>query len=219
MAEFQSEKILKCLEEEIKTMPIGSKLASERVLSQRFGASRNIIREVLKTLSERGMIEILAGKGAVVVDNSNKMFAMNLERILAKQNASIKDIVEVRETLETQIFISDITKATDEDFENFWNLYNLMEQNKDKPEEFSKYDIILHKAFAKASRNAIFSLFVDTLYDITERQLFLINEAYPSYIESSQIEHKGIIEGIKEGNEQKVREIAHKHFSDILFVH
>lgn len=216
MGEFQSERILKNLEDEIKSLNVGDSLSSERVLSQRFGVSRNIIREVLKTLTERGMIEILPGKGAFVVDNTNKMFSQNLERILAQKNTSLKDIVEVREALETQIFLLDIERATEEDYSEFWRIYNLLEANRNNPEEYSRYDIMLHNAFAKATRNAIYTLFVDTLYDLTDRQIFLINKECPDYIESSQAEHKGLIEAIRNGNKEKIKAIAHVHFSDIL---
>ena len=216
MGEFQSERILKNLEDEIKSLKVGDSLSSERVLSQRFGVSRNIIREVLKTLTERGMIEILPGKGAFVVDNTNKMFSQNLERILAQKNTSLKDIVEVREALETQIFLLDSERATEEDYSEFWRIYNLLEANRNNPEEYSRYDIMLHNAFAKATRNAIYTLFVDTLYDLTDRQIFLINKECPDYIESSQAEHKGLIEAIKNGDKEKIKAIAHVHFSDIL---
>lgn len=216
MGEFQSERILKSLEDEIKSLKVGDSLSSERVLSQRFGVSRNIIREVLKTLAERGMIEILPGKGAFVVDNTNKMFSQNLERILAQRNTSLRDIVEVREALETQIFLLDSERATEEDYSEFWRIYNLLEANRNNPEEYSRYDIMLHNAFAKATRNAIYTLFVDTLYDLTDRQIFLINKECPDYIESSQIEHKGLIEAIKNGDKEKIKAIAHVHFSDIL---
>ena len=216
MGEYQSERILKSLEEEIRGMKVGDTLSSERVLAQNFGVSRNIIREVLKTLSERGMIEILPGKGAFIVDNSNKKFSQNLERILARKNTSLKDIVEVREALETQILLLDIDRATEDDYKNFWDIYNKLEANRNNPEIYSKYDIMLHNAFAKATRNAIYTLFVDTLYDITDRQIFLINEAYPNYIESSQAEHKGLIEAVQNGDRDKIKEIAHVHFSDIL---
>ncbi len=216
MGEFQSERILKNLEDEIRNMEVGESLSSERVLSQRFGVSRNIIREVLKTLAERGMIEILPGKGAFVVDNTNKMFSQNLERILARRNTTLKDIVEVREALETQIFLLDSERATEDDYREFWRIYDLLEANRNNPEEYSKYDIMLHNAFAKATRNAIYTLFVDTLYDITDRQIFLINKECPDYIESSQAEHKGLIEAIKNGDKEKIKAIAHVHFSDIL---
>lgn len=216
MGEFQSERILKNLEDEIRNMEVGESLSSERVLSQRFGVSRNIIREVLKTLTERGMIEILPGKGAFVVDNTNKMFSQNLERILARRNTTLKDIVEVREALETQIFLLDSERATEDDYREFWRIYDLLEANRNNPEEYSKYDIMLHNAFAKATRNAIYTLFVDTLYDLTDRQIFLINKECPDYIESSQAEHKGLIEAIKNGDKEKIKAIAHVHFSDIL---
>ncbi len=216
MGEFQSERILKSLEDEIKGLKVGDSLSSERVLSQRFAVSRNIIREVLKTLAERGMIEILPGKGAFVVDNTNKMFSQNLERILAQRNTTLKDIVEVREALETQIFLLDSERATDEDYKEFWRIYGILEANRNNPEEYSRYDIMLHNAFAKATRNAIYTLFVDTLYDLTDRQIFLINKECPDYIESSQAEHKGLIEAIKNGDREKIKAIAHIHFSDIL---
>jgi len=47
---------------------VGSKLPSERQLADRFGVSRPVVREALRTLVERRLVEIHPGRGAFVRD-------------------------------------------------------------------------------------------------------------------------------------------------------
>ena len=46
----------------------GSKLPSERELAAQFGASRNVVREVLRRLEAQHLIEVAPGRGAFVSD-------------------------------------------------------------------------------------------------------------------------------------------------------
>ena len=60
--------IYKKLEERIKEMSVGEKLPSERTMVQEYGVSRNVLREALVLLGDRGLIEIRPGKGSYVTD-------------------------------------------------------------------------------------------------------------------------------------------------------
>ena len=46
----------------------GAKLPSERGLCERFGASRSSVREALRVLNSRGLIEVQVGRGSFVFD-------------------------------------------------------------------------------------------------------------------------------------------------------
>jgi GntR family transcriptional repressor for pyruvate dehydrogenase complex len=218
VAEYLSDRLSKLLEEEIKAIPVGGNLPSERTLVARYGASRNIIREVLKGFAERGMIEIIPGKGARVVDFTKQKFTQNLEQIIEKNKTSIKDIVEVRESLEIQVFLKAMERATQEDYVVLGSLIDKMDGAKDNPELYNKYDIEFHLALADATKNKMYSFLIYNLYELTDKQLFLITQINPEMMESAQLEHKGILEAIMNHDAVRMFELAHVHFTDILSI-
>lgn len=218
MAEFLSERVFRKLEKEIKSLEIGDKLPSEREFVSKYGVSRNIIREVLKKFEEMGMIEIIPGSGARKVDKRNKKFAENLEKMLLNNGTTLKDLVEVRESLETQIFLLDMHRADENDFKKLWEIYDAMDRSMDNPMKYHEHDIEFHIALAEATKNRMYSFLIYNLYEITEKQLFLITEYSPEAIFSAQIEHKGLLEAIKNQDEDRVKNISHIHFTDILSI-
>ena len=102
MATLLSNDIAECLEKKVRSMEVGEKLPSERKLAEELGVSRNMLRESLRALSDKGMIEILPGKGAYVSNKQEERLVDHLESILFDNQDNLQDIVEVRETLEME---------------------------------------------------------------------------------------------------------------------
>ena len=63
-----SQQIAQNLEEMIleQELQIGDRLPGEMDLADKFGASRNVVREALTMLRERGLVEVRNGSGAFV---------------------------------------------------------------------------------------------------------------------------------------------------------
>src|SRR5699024_2908904 len=78
----------------------GDKLPSERELSETYKISRNIIRQALAALKEKGLIEIKPSRGAFVTLYNEKKLTESLQMIADKYNSSIDDVLETREDLE-----------------------------------------------------------------------------------------------------------------------
>ena len=99
MATTLSAEIAAKLENKVKLMKVGEKLPSERKLAEELGVSRNMLRESLRVLSEKGVIEILPGKGAYVSNRQEDRIADQLTDILFDSKSNLIDIVEVRKTV------------------------------------------------------------------------------------------------------------------------
>ncbi len=69
-----SQRIERKIEEAIreKRLPVGSKLPSERELCEMFAVSRTALREALRRLSARGLVDIRKGSGVYVSDYNIK---------------------------------------------------------------------------------------------------------------------------------------------------
>ena len=148
MAEFLSERIAETLGNEIMALDYGDMLPSERKLVEKYKVSRNCIREVLKTFEDRGLIEIIPGKGARKINVTSKIFSRALEDLMKTTGTGLKDLIDARESIEIQIFYKAAQRASNEDFDNLGMMCSQMDKLTD-PIEYNKKDIEFHLAIAK----------------------------------------------------------------------
>lgn len=92
--ESQAGRIARLLVDRIKdgTYPVGTRIPSERVLSQEFAVSRPVIREALSNVSALDILDVQMGRGAYVT-------AVPADRTTIA-SSNLQDIVNVREILE-----------------------------------------------------------------------------------------------------------------------
>lgn len=213
MANLIYDNISEQLEEKIRHMETGEKLFSERLMAQEYGVSRNMLRESLRVLSEKGLIEIRPGKGVYVANKQDEKFEQQMEAMLFDKENSLMDIVEVRETLEMAVCIKAVEKADEEDVLALEKIYERMEASRSNIAKFNKYDIKFHIQLAKSTKNNIFPMLIKTLYNLTDKKLFRITELYPSRVDSAQREHKGFIVAVQNRDYDMAKQVAKKHFS------
>ncbi len=103
MATLLSSEILEKLEGKIREMEVGEKFPSERKMAEEFGISRNMLRESLRVLSDKGLIEVIPGKGAYVSNRQDEKLADYLESVVFDNQNYLMDIVEVRSVLEMEV--------------------------------------------------------------------------------------------------------------------
>lgn len=79
----------------------GARLPSERDLAERFGASRPIVSQALRTLSLMGLVEIRRGSGAYVLRRPEAMVTASVDLMLDLDESSLDHLMELRLWLET----------------------------------------------------------------------------------------------------------------------
>lgn len=204
--------IYKKLEEKIKNMSVGEKLPSERTMVQEYGVSRNVLREALVLLSERGLIEIRPGKGSYVTNKQKASFAKHFGSFLEEDRESQMQVLEVREVLELAMFEKAALNATDEDIRIMEDIYRQMERNQSVGAGYGELDLKLHMQIARATHNEIFPILVRTLYESSGQQIILIEDMFPEAMKSIHRDHLGIIEAIKRRDVKAVRKVGKRHF-------
>ena len=95
------------LEDEICGCEVGTKLPNEQAIGDRFGVSRTVVREALKLLKERGLIEIQNGSGAYITKPSSDILTLTLKRAAKINHYSRDDIYAVLKLLEKSTEQSD----------------------------------------------------------------------------------------------------------------
>lgn len=212
-----STSLARTLEEKILSGEIveNEKLASERNMSEQYGVSRNVVREALKILSEKGFVEIRSGRGAYACVPDGDDIAERLEETLENSNATLFEILDVRQLIETEIVRDAAKRVVRQDIADLRRCYDEMQMCMYNLEAFSELDEKFHARLSECCGNTILTVLAKTFYRVSSEKLFRIAVDDLKKIPKAQREHKAIIEGIAEGNCEKCIAAVEKHIQCI----
>src|SRR5246500_5867527 len=100
------EQIVQQIEESILkgALKPGDQLPAERELAQRFGVSRTAVREAVKTLREKGLVEAYSGRGTFVTNGTSQAIRQSLDLMIRiNQQEGSANLAELRLVLEPEI--------------------------------------------------------------------------------------------------------------------
>ena len=133
----------------------GDRLPPERELAEHLGVSRVSIREALRELENRGLIDRRPGRGTVVLaPGERSSFAKDLVKSVNGLHAEIQDIMELRAIVEPPIARLTATRATPRDLAQLRELVEAMETDLTK-ERYAELDRAFHQAIAQYAHNPL----------------------------------------------------------------
>lgn len=144
-----------------------SRLPSEQELANRYGVSRNVIREALKSLKELGLVSIYTGSGTYVRRPTMKPVSEALNRFVRRNltEYSIAHFYEVRRMIEPENAALAAQRATPAELDNITATLVQMEAHQDDLEAWSQADLEFHRAIAAATHNPLARSLIDALID------------------------------------------------------
>ncbi|MFP3517158.1 transcriptional regulator GlcC [Pseudomonas sp. SIMBA_077] len=155
----------------------GQLLPSERRLTEKLGVSRTALREGLKLLRARGIINTEHGKGSFVADLSGGANASPLLHLFSAQPRTLYDLFEVRSLLEGESARLAALRGTEADFVLITRSYQALLAGHNRPLdacEHARLDHAFHLAICEASHNPVL---VQTLRSLTD---LLLNTVFAS---------------------------------------
>jgi len=169
-----SQKIERRIEEAIQQRKLvpGNKLPTERELCASFAVSRTALREALRRLNARGLIEIKKGSGMYVSEISidDAIKSLNLYYDLKFDSNLIAQMIEMRSLFEPQIASLAAKNRTQEDLIVLQN--NIIELEKCNPDNTQmEADIInrFHTNIAKATGNPMIIVSMEPIFSLLPR--------------------------------------------------
>lgn len=219
-----SESLTRRLEELILdgTLKPGRKIPSERQLSERLGVSRNILRESLKTLRGRGLIETRHGQGSVVAELVRQPSDQQPFTLLYRDHPRVLyDLLEVREILEGRAASLAAELATETDLNRITHAFQALEDMRSlnvDAREAARRDHAFHNSIYEASHNPVL---VHTLENLMQpmRQSVLasVSNLYHRPASKKQIDrhHRQIYNAIKQHQPERAEKAAQAHIRDI----
>ena len=145
----------------------GDRLPTERELGDQFGVSRTVVREAVRTLVAKGLVEVRSGSGVYVasVDEAAVRESMNMF-LHGVGVPSYEQIHEVRRVLEVEIAALAADRATEADIEALQRACADMEASVGDVDAASAADVEFHVVLARATHNQLFTAMIDSIGDI-----------------------------------------------------
>jgi len=141
----------------------GALLPTEQELCDKLGIGRSTLREAVKVLESRGLVDRQQGVGARVVDGSQLAASQMLQLLFRRRKASAKELLEVRKLYEIQAAALAAERATSHDLRSIREALDAMRATGTSIEEYVEGDLAFHVAIARATRNSVLALIVETV--------------------------------------------------------
>lgn len=141
----------------------GSTLPPERELALKLGIGRPALREAIRALAERGLVETRHGVGTVVVGDHHRPIADALGRALVGRRDAHAQVIEVRELLEGAIARRAAERATAAQRGELAKLQRAYAAAGDDHDQLAKLDADFHRALARAAGNPLFETMLSAL--------------------------------------------------------
>jgi GntR family transcriptional repressor for pyruvate dehydrogenase complex len=140
-----------------KEMRPGDFLGTEKDLAERFGVSRIVARDALRTLEAQGIVEIKvgAGGGARIAQGNARLFAEALAVQLDLAGVSVAEIMDAQRAIECLAAELAAIHATREDHARLRTLIAEAERNIDDVTAYTRSSREFHLAVAEASHNRV----------------------------------------------------------------
>jgi DNA-binding FadR family transcriptional regulator len=151
----------------------GSNLPSEGELATEFAVSRLTIREAVKVLAGRGLLEVSRGRRAVVREPDGSAFGDFLAAAMKHDPKGLFDLVEVRQALEIQSAVLSAKRinragiaAIEGTLTGMREAAMRMRRGREKAEAEHRYhdfDVGFHEALALSSGNRMLAFLLEAM--------------------------------------------------------
>jgi len=174
----------------------GDRLPPERELAERFRVSRTSVREALRSLQSRGLIEIRAGEGAFVRDISVEALIEPLALVILPHREAVGELFEARRLLEPAIAALAARRATSEEIGEMERILAEQAREVESGRTGMAQDSALHAAIAAAAHNRAIVRIVSALVDLLgqSREESLLTRGRP---QRSHQNHRRILAAIR----------------------
>jgi GntR family transcriptional repressor for pyruvate dehydrogenase complex len=178
----------------------GDRLPPERDLAEQFRVSRTSVREALRALESRGLIEIRAGEGAFVRDISVDALVEPLALVILPHREAVGELFEARRLLEPAIAALAARRATPEELGEMERVLDEQAREVGLGRTGVAQDSAFHAALANSAHNRAISRIVNALMDLLtqSREESLQTPGRP---ERSHQDHRRILEALRRRDE------------------
>jgi GntR family transcriptional regulator, transcriptional repressor for pyruvate dehydrogenase complex len=193
----------------------GHRLPPERELSEAFGVSRTVVREAVKALEARGVLESVPGSGVSVRLADFNMVSRSLETYMQLSQRVDFEIRlnEVRRVLEVEMVALAAARRTLEQLTKLHQICEQMRASGNTAKEMAELDFQLHVTLAEATQNDLFKVLLAPLINQLRDQIVLTWEDFPRPVNLVFEQHEAIVTAVENGDAEAARQAMTKHLA------
>jgi DNA-binding FadR family transcriptional regulator len=195
----------------------GMRLPPERELAEELGVSRTVIREAVRILVAKGLLETRPGVGTVVRMVTRDQIVEPLSLLMQSQEGgiSVDHLHQVRNILEVEIAGLAALQATEDDIAELRHVLVEMEAVKLVPEAFAAKDAEFHQGLAKTTHNPLLIILLDSIRDLM-REVRLMVTRHPGLREHVMPDHEKILDRVAAQDPSGARQAMGEHLEHAL---
>ncbi len=188
----------------------GDRLPTERELAEQFHVSRTAVREAMKILAQKGLVDMRPGRGTIVIDGAPRAMQHSIGLAMKLKLGEVggsDNLVEVREILETEIAALAATRATEREIAAMREAVKVMDEHLNDADNF-------HEALAQGTQNTLILILVNSIVNLLSEQRKQIFEVEGGP-QRGQIHHKRILESITRRDPEAARAAMRAHLRQV----
>ena len=189
------------------------RLPTEQQLSERFGVSRNVVREAVSRLKSMGLLVSRQGAGVFVAPRGQAR-ALAFDPSVLQSLDSVVQVVEVRRALEGEVAALAATRITPAKARALRQALDTLDAAVAAGSDGVEEDLALHRSIAQATDNPQFERLLAFLeqYQRDAMRVTRTNEAmHGAFMRAVHREHEAIARAVTAGDAQAARRAAVRH--------
>jgi GntR family transcriptional repressor for pyruvate dehydrogenase complex len=215
------ERVVQMIEKQVLDgrLPVGSRLPPERDFAERLGVSRTVLREAVRILGTKGLLETRHGIGTTVRAMTPEAVVkpMTLFFRSFNQEISLEDLHQVRSILEGETASLAASQGTDSDVADLRTLCEEMQAAAHDPELFAQKDTEFHRRLGLTTHNPLITLLLDSIRDlIAEVRTRVAHD--PDLYDRVMPGHLRILEAVTARDPQAARAAMMDHLTTALAI-
>jgi GntR family transcriptional repressor for pyruvate dehydrogenase complex len=191
----------------------GDPLPTERELTASFKVGRSSVREGLRMLESKGVIESV-GNGTFVVSELRSPLNRSLELLLSLEEGNLRELYELRRMLEGEAAGLAAARRSDEDLATMAEAIEDMATGLDDRDTYAAADVRFHVAVAAATGNRVALHAMHAIRDLLERALEQVY-GIPGSAARSLEQHRQILAAVAAGDAAEARGRMRTHLTRV----
>lgn len=194
----------------------GSPLPSEPELAVRFGVSRLTVREAVKVLQARGVLEVAQGRRPHVAHPSSAPIGAYFAAAVRRDPRGAIDLLEVRRALEIQTATLAADRATPADLAAMESALADLAADAGTPGDFNLADVRFHESLAAATGNQVLRFLLEGLAEPLRASRLLSYRGHVARgVPISDVidQHRAILDAVRGRDPARAARAMHYHLA------
>jgi DNA-binding FadR family transcriptional regulator len=195
----------------------GQTLPAERELKEMFNISRGTLREALRVLEQKGLIEIKlgVGGGSIVKTVDTEQITESLGLLIRSQKVSLNHLAQFREDVEGIIAAQAAKLHNKQDIKKLKQLLSkaleYVEKGRSERNSFIEMDKQIHMTMAEISGNPIYISILHSIHQNIHRYYDRFLSMDETELQENYQDLCSMVEAIETGQVDRARELARHH--------